>query len=198
MASANAANLLVGFDNAAAAVSAERARRVADPLDNPAIDAYVSWAVSQICATDRRFDDALRWNQEAAEAAELSGNRFVSGNSTMNIALHARRAGRDPLRAHEESLNRLYADRNWLNIWPVLESLAMQLMETGSVEAAGVLLGHIEANHLGSLPRTARRTATIRTLNQHSEAQEWMTRGAQLDRHHLVAYAFDTFQSQPR
>lgn len=68
----------------------------------------------------------------------------------------------------------------------------------GNAEAARVLLGHLQAHrHFGFLSRDGRKETATRTLNLHSEARRWMARGAELDRHQLVAYAFDALQDKP-
>ena len=186
---ANAANLLAGLGDATAAPSAEHARWAARPLHNESIDAYVDWSNGYVSATERRFDDAIRWNRRAADAAERSGNRFVAGISALNIALHSRRAGR-PIDAHRESLQRLYQARDWLNIWPIIESLGELCTELGDVKTGAALLGHLQAHRqFGFLASSARRVATIEKIELHPAGARWMAHGAALDRHELVALA---------
>ncbi len=193
---ANAANLLAELGDATAATNAERARWVAWPLHNDSIDAYVHWSNGSVSALERRFDDAIQWNRRAADAADRAGNHFVASTSALMTALHSRRSGQ-PLVAHRDSLRRLYHTRDWLNIWPLIQSLAELLVELDDVEAAGVLLGHLHVHRQSGYPANgARRDATIRELDRHPDAARWRARGAALNRHELIAFAFESLDSR--
>ena len=85
----------------------------------------------------------------------------------------------------------LYATREWLNLWLVIDSLALLWADAGQTEAAAVLLGHLQAHDIHFPLRASRRVAVTRALEARADAAEWLARGAQADRHALVAYALD-------
>jgi hypothetical protein len=115
----------------------------------------------------------------------------------MHDALIASRIGRAPMRAHRESLEELYATRQWLNIWFVIDSLPMLWAEAGRDEQAAVLLGHLKANDIHYPLRASRRAAATKALEARTDAAKWLALGAQLDRHVLIAYAVDVLGNEP-
>jgi hypothetical protein len=70
LASANFASLVAGLDIEATRDSAERAHRIAQHLGNPSIGAFASYSQAIIAFAERRFEDALRWNEDARALAE--------------------------------------------------------------------------------------------------------------------------------
>jgi hypothetical protein len=115
----------------------------------------------------------------------------------MHIARIASRVGQSPARAHRDAIERLYVARDWLDMWMVIDSLAVLLAEAGRVEPAAVLLGHLQAHKIQYPLGASRRAAATRLVDARADAADWLARGARLDRHELVAYALDALGNEP-
>ena len=96
--------------------------------------------------------------------------------------------------ALKESLSDLYAIRDW-HAWLIVEATALHWAHVGQLEAAAVLLGHLEQQDIRHGAFSDKRKHALDTLRSLPEAQSWLSRGASLDRDEAVAYALCQFGS---
>jgi hypothetical protein len=90
-------------------------------------------------------------------------------------------------RVYADVLNRLYADRHWLDLWVAIESLAAHWADHDRPEQASVLLGRLDADRRGHRALAARRARISVPL--HANHPHATTRGAAMDRDAIVQYA---------
>ena len=90
-----------------------------------------------------------------------------------------------------DALTRFYDTRNWAGIWALLNVLAEWLVSEENAEAAGVIYGHLEAHQHRPWDNQVvrqRRLNGLAAMGQYSHSEQWMARGAGLDRDALVTY----------
>ena len=100
-----------------------------------------------------------------------------------------------------ESLTEFRERRNWLGIWALLNVLAEWLAFVGDAEGAATIYGHLEAHH--HLPWDTpvvrqRRSVGLAAVRGEAEVEQWMARGAGMDRDDVVAYAIDRLAERAR
>ena len=95
---------------------------------------------------------------------------------------------------------KLYDIRYWGMIWRLFESIGLSLAAAGHIEAASIVAGHLEAHHppFGYEHDLGFRARTLEIVRTHSQGQEWMTRGAAMDRYEVVDYALAALEPATR
>ena len=81
--------------------------------------------------------------------------------------------------------------RYWYRIWQLMESVGLSLASTGQTEAASVVTGNLEAHHppSGIEHDLGFRARALDIVREHPQAEQWMARGAAMDRFQNVDYA---------
>lgn len=90
--------------------------------------------------------------------------------------------------ACRDALVSLYEMRYWFRVWQLSRSIEFVLASSGEVESAALVAGYLLAHHepygfecdLGFPDRTHE------IIRQHREVDQWMARGAGMDRHQIV------------
>jgi uncharacterized membrane protein len=62
------------------------------------------------------------------------------------------------------------------------------LARNDAIEAAATIAGYLEANHSGFGRAVPAVEAMLKTVRQHIHGDEWMARGAAMDRDQMVAF----------
>jgi hypothetical protein len=138
------------------------------------------------------FDAALEHYSSGLDIARETGDPVSEADCLRNIA--AVRAACDPGRAMpacRHALVSTYEVRYWLRIWQLFESIGLTLAENGRLEVAAVVVGHLEAHQppFGIEAELGFRTRTLDAARRHPSVEEWMARGAAMDRHQIVEFA---------
>jgi hypothetical protein len=102
----------------------------------------------------------------------------------------------DADRALLDSVRRLYGCRDWGLTWAAVEALAVYWARLGRLEAAAVLLGHLQAHGLSHGMLLEQRRQTQQVLADTPDAHLWISRGARLDRDELIRYVLETQSHQ--
>ncbi len=79
----------------------------------------------------------------------------------------------------------------------MFESVGLSLAVTGQVEAASVIVGNLEAHHppFGIEHQLDFRNHTLELVRSHTQVEEWMARGAAMDRYQIVEYALTALET---
>ena len=103
------------------------------------------------------------------------------------VALHPDKA----IQACRDALTRLFEIRFWWRTWHVFDSIGLALVSSGRTEPAAVVVGHLEAHHppFGMEDDLGFRARTLDIVRSHKWCEEWMARGAAMDRYQIVEYA---------
>jgi hypothetical protein len=149
--------------------------------------------LEQMTGADRSdANRAIGFFEEGLGLAQDAGDMFIEFlnlTGAVFAATSIRSAEAPSMSA--EVLNRYHDARNWLGIWGVLNLIAGWWAATGRLEAAGVLYGHLEAHHhqpWDAGPHRQLREHGLRQITRAPGGQQWMSRGADLDRDEIVAY----------
>jgi tetratricopeptide (TPR) repeat protein len=183
-----------------AAGHVDRARRIGSSLANPALDIHIIVVTGMVERAAGHYDAALAHFRQATDLAAETGNRYLEGLAIVSIGFLAPRTDAvDAQKALRDALMRLYASRNWLNLWAVMEALALHWARTGRKELAAVLLGHLDQHDIRHAVFVSRRQQALANLRGVVGAEAWFAHGAGLDRDELVLYALKelTDDSEP-
>ena len=123
-------------------------------------------------------------------------DRGVGGDLMSLIAeLQAFRLSSETTADCWEALTHLYDIRYWLPVWPTLEAAAFYWAATGSIEAAAVVLGGVDAHESILTGLSSKmRDDTRSTVTLHPDANGWMARGKAMTRDAMVAFALEQLQ----
>jgi DNA-binding CsgD family transcriptional regulator len=175
-----------------------RARRLGAPLANPALDIHITVVTGMLERAAGHYVAALVHFRRATELAAETGNLYLEGLATLSIGFMAPRMDAvDAAKALHDALTRLYASRNWLNLWAVMEALALHWARTGHDERAAVLIGYLENGDIRHAVFVDRRQKAFAALRQSVDAEAWLAVGAGLDRDQVVAYALNELDDLP-
>jgi hypothetical protein len=179
-------------DPPSAAAHLARARRIAGPLANPALDAHLAYTSGLVERYAGHYDVAADDYQQAMELAARTGNPLIEGIALLSLGVMAAMTNSDHANATLHSaLTRLLASRNWALVWTTIEALALYWARTGRDEPAAVLLGHLEANDIRYANFVEQRTEAVGTLRARNDSEDHLARGASLGRDQLVTYALN-------
>ena len=141
---------------------------------------------------------ALGLYTTALDIARQCGDLPYEGESLRAIALASVALNSDnAIETCHAALIKLHETRYWYRIWHVLVSIGMSLASTGHVEAASTIVGHLDAHHppFGYEHRLGFRDRTLDIVRAHARAEEWMARGAAMDRYQIVEYAISALEA---
>ena len=176
----------------AADTYATRARDIAVGLRNPALDIMDHWASGAHELAAGRDDRALEQFEAAVVLADETGNRLMAGTVRVTIAALAARTNSPQAHiALREALTHVYENRDWMDVWHLLETVAVYWAKRGRTRDAAVLLGHLEAGGIGSVSFAVGHQKALAGLHGNPDAQTWMAHGAALNRHELVNHALE-------
>ena len=153
---------------------------------------------SSISQRPPNFAAALEWYTTALDTARQCGDLLNEGDSLRAIAMAT--VGLDSDKAIEtchHALIKLHEIRYWYRVWHVFESVGLSLAVTGQIEAASVIVGNLEAHHppFGIEHQLGFRSRTLELVRTHTQVQEWMARGAAMDRYQIVEYALAALEA---
>jgi hypothetical protein len=135
---------------------------------------------------------ALELYARAVTIARESGDLVSEADSLRAGALAAVGLDRDDaIESCRQALIKCHEIRLWHRTWHVFESIALSLASAECIEAASVIVGHLEAHHppSGFEQHAGFRGRTMDLVRDHSQATEWMAQGAAMERHQLIDYA---------
>ena len=138
------------------------------------------------------FAAALGWYTSALDTARQCDDLVNQGECLRAIALASVGLHSDnAIETCHGALIMLHENRYWYRIWHVFESIGLSLASIGQVEAASLIVGHLEAHHppFGYEHRLDFRDRALEIVRPDAHAQEWMARGAAMDRYQIVEYA---------
>jgi predicted ATPase len=176
----------------AAIAYATCARQIAVAMHNPALDVLTHWASGAHEQAAGRVDRAFDHFEAAVVLADETGNRLMAG--TIRVTIAGLAVMTNSPRAHDtlrEALTHVYANRDWMDVWHLLETVAVYWAKTGRTRDAAVVLGHLEAGGIRSVSLAVRHQKALVDLQTHPDAQTWMAHGAALDRHELVRHVLE-------
>ena len=200
------------YDPSSEAAHVDRLVTTANRIGGPLLKAQAALARGRLMITRSPpdFVAALEIYAPARDTARDNGELVSEGDCLRAIALAT--VGLDPgaaIHACREALMRLYEIRYWYRIWQLFDSIALALASTNHIEAAAVVVGHLEAHHppFGVEHLMRFRSRTLEIVRTRSEVDAWIARGAAIDRHQIVEYALaelgqydsaETFTPSPR
>jgi hypothetical protein len=138
---------------------------------------------------------ALRFYEEGSVIARTAGDLVSEGDALRAVALAS--VALDPPTAAPACRNALihcYELRYWEpRVWQICASSALVLASAGRSEPAGVLLGNLDAHRRpwGFEHELGYRARTHDLLRPEPQVDQWVARGAAMDRHQIVVYAID-------
>lgn len=138
------------------------------------------------------FSAALDLYPPALATARASGDLVSESDCLRAVALATVGLHLDTeLDVCRTALACLYEIRYWFRIWHLFDSIALAMASTGQLEAAAVVIGHLDAHHppWGIEHELGFRERAHEIVGQQPRAEEWMARGAAMDRHQIVGYA---------
>lgn len=96
----------------------------------------------------------------------------------------------DSLGACRDALVSLYEARYWFRIWQLADSIALSLASSGHLEAASLIVGHLQAHHepYGIECELGFPERTLEVIRLHPQVEGCMARGAAMDRHQIVEH----------
>ena len=169
-----------------------RARQIAGPLANPALDIQVAYFSGLVERGAGRYDAALAHFRRAMELAVRTGNRLGEGLALVSLGITAAMTDSDDTESSiRDALAALLATRSWAFVWTVMEALALHWARVGREEPAAVLLGHLEANDIRSAQFVEQRRDAVADLWARGDAEGRLAHGAALAHDQLVAYVLD-------
>lgn len=179
------------FDPAAKPAHLDRLVEVAERVRAPILLAAAEKFLGHRF-TDRDPPDlatAISHYTSSLDLARRSGDLLSVGDGLSAIAmcevgLHPT----DSLGVCRDALLNLYEMRYWFRIWQLSDSIALSLASGGHVEAASVIVGYLQAHHepYGIECELGFPDRTLELIRQHREVDQWMARGAAMDRHQIV------------
>ncbi len=96
----------------------------------------------------------------------------------------------DPRGAFHEAVHTAYQSRAWFDLWPCLHSLVRWWSDTGDLQHAGVVFGHLQARRGGAEGDVAGISHRSRALIESDpDHPQWLAQGAAMDRDQLVEYS---------
>ena len=132
------------------------------------------------------------------ELARQCGDPVLEGDCLRALAITA--VGLEAVDAPgacRNAIGQLYEIRNWLRIWQVFNSAGMLLASSGKIEAAALMVGFRRADRLEFAieHQLGFSERTLEILRSDTRCDEWMARGAAMERHEIVRYALAALQS---
>ena len=94
-----------------------------------------------------------------------------------------------------DALRFLRRDRMWMYTSSTLERLTIHWIDSGNIEAASVLLGHLDAHGWGASIDASDRARARSVAAADSDRTAFLTRGAGMDRNQLVEFALDELET---
>lgn len=147
------------------------------------------WSVLQsppdLAAALDLYPAALAIARESGDLVSESDCRRAVAFATVGLHLH------NELEVCRAALACLYEIRYWFRIWHLFDSVALAMASTGRLEAASVSLGCLDAHHppFGIEQDLRFRDQAHDIVGRKPQVEEWMARGAAMDRHQIVEYA---------
>jgi hypothetical protein len=184
------ATFAVIVDPPSATAHLARARQIAAPLANPALDTHIAHTSGWVERGAGHYDVALAHFRKAMELAVRSGNPLYEGLTLFSLGVLAAMTDSDDTdRSVHDALTQMLATRNWVLVWTVIEALALYWARARRDGPAAVLLGHLEAHNIRYAYFVEQRREAVAALGARGDAEDRLAQGAALERDQLVAYA---------
>lgn len=135
------------------------------------------------------FNAAIGHYKECLDLARQCGDVLSVGDGLRAVAMcEVGLRPTDSLGVCRDALLNLYEMRYWFRIWQLSDSNALALASGGHVEAASVIVGYLQARHqpYGIECELGFPERTLELIRQHREVDQWIARGAAMDRHQIV------------
>jgi hypothetical protein len=175
-----------------AARYATTALEVGAPLNNPTLDAWISWAEGCRSIATHHFDLARAQLEHSAALASETQNPHIEDMAELALALAAGITGSaDAVTLYRDALTRFQAARDWMNLSVAIEQLAIYWFRTNDLEPAAVVLGYLDASGTRYAPVARRRLQAVTAIRAASAGELWMARGGQMTREAVVDFTLD-------
>ena len=202
------ATFAVIVDPPSATAHLARARRIAGPLANPALDTHIAYTSGLVERAAGHYDVALGHFRQSMELAVRTGSLLAEELALVSLAVLAAMTDSDETSpSFHEALTRLLATRTWVLIWVVMEALALYWSRVGQGNrppcSSAISKQTTSATHTSSsnaakpslrsgpaaTPRTASHAAppSDATSSSHTHSANWPTPSD--DRRHQPAEA---------
>jgi hypothetical protein len=181
--------------------AAEHVRQFAAWADEVGAPSIRAWAMMQRGRVRRWIDDPPDHRQAIADYresvalarsvgdvhAEMGGLIVMTYDALISDSADAASTAR-------AGLTRCFEMREWNAIWLIANAATEWLVGAGHLEAAAVILGHLEAHHpvWGQADRDTRDAMRARIERLH-DADELMAHGADMSQTALATYLIDQF-----
>jgi hypothetical protein len=154
---------------------------------------------SSVRRTPPDYTAALENFRRGLDVARQSDLLGAEGESWCGIAVAS--VGLDPIEAVDachQALITLYEIRYWPMIWQLFETVGLCLALSGAVEGASIIVGNLEAHHppWGYEHHLGFRARALDIVGAHSHADEWMARGAAMNRYQIVEFALAALEHE--
>jgi predicted ATPase/class 3 adenylate cyclase len=190
-----AATIATLADPAAAPGHARRAMRIAGPLHNDTLDAWLAHIAALAATAIGDHGGARELYRAAVARGDGDVNPLAYTQALLSLAMRAppnERAG-----AYREAIERLHAAGNATDIWVLIESLAAHWATAGLIEPAAVLLGHLGTHTYRFAATEPRRRRALASIQVHPDSADWMAAGADLHASELIDYTLRSLDEQP-
>ncbi len=171
----------------------ERRQRINESLDigtrtgNFFAIGFTLLALGSFEREQRNFEAAFRSYREALELAKAHDLAPLRPNAARYIAMLASETGSaEPVQAWIDAFE---ASTHWLAKWGNFGHVALWWAFTGEVEAAAMIIGHMETHGIGVRGREEDLVRAQAILSQHADSERWKATGSAMDRADLFDYA---------
>ena len=128
----------------------------------------------------------------ARQCGDLIECECLRSIALASVGLHPDSA----IEACRQGLVNAFEIRCWFQVWNVLESIGLAFALTDQAEAASVVIGNLEAHHplfgpVGIEHELGFRSRVLDIIRPHPRVEQWMARGAAMDRYQIVEFAVD-------
>lgn len=172
-------------DPTTAAESAHRAERLIGATRHPALSAEVLSMLARYHARAGEPTRGVACCQEALALADEHGLAYCRNSGRAALAYLTAMQGAAGAPAEiAEALSGAYRDRLWFWVWQSIGTAARWLAHAGDLDAAAVLIGHLDAHAYGNVSASLRRS--IEAL-----PDDWAptSSGARMHRDAIVTFA---------
>ena len=123
--------------------------------------------------------------------------RFLEDQARTRLAVYAAIGGvDDPIKELRGAVEAAYENRDWYHVWPCITALATWWNSIGRRDAAGVVLGHLQAHDISSGFPPGGLERAVADASTADDAERRLAEGAALTREQLVEYVLDQLEHQ--
>jgi predicted ATPase/class 3 adenylate cyclase len=194
-AAAIAATIATLAEPTAAPGHVRRAMRIARPLHNDTLDAWLAHIAGLAATAIGDHAGARELYRTAVARGDGDVNPLAYTQALLSLAMRA--PPNERAATYREAIERLHAAGHATDIWVLIESLAAHWATAGHIEPAAVLLGHLSTRTFRFAATEPRRRRALASIQVHPDSADWMAAGADLHASEVIDYTLRSLDEQP-